>query len=364
MPGRDRAAAEARAADRLGPAADPRDGAGGPLVETVWLEPYPTRGSGRGRVRLARRPLRAARERRAGVHRRAPAPAGQPARGADPARGARLLRQGGRRDARHDAGVGEQRPAARPRRPSTSGCPSRASRRRCARSATRGSASWSSVRRRVGAGDVDAVVAMLAEDATFSMPPNCDGFAAAGRSAEFLPAGPLGDPARFIPTRANGQLAFGTYRLIDGAWAPAQRDPRDHARRSPDRRDHRVRHAGGHPPLLAAELGGDLRDAGAARLRRFRGEERSCRSEMGTRPESPAGSTAPPRSRRRRRLLRRPARLGSRGPDAPGGPGHYFMARLRGRVVAAIGRFRRERLPRRCGRPTSGSTTPTRRQRG
>ena len=38
---------------------------------------------------------------------------GQPTRGADPARGARLQRQGVGRDPRHDAGQGQQRPAAR-----------------------------------------------------------------------------------------------------------------------------------------------------------------------------------------------------------------------------------------------------------
>jgi RNA polymerase sigma-70 factor (ECF subfamily) len=67
-------------------------------------------------------------------------------------------------------------------------------------------------------GDVDAVVSMLAEEATFSMPPNAEWFR--GRSAirEFLPRGPLSIPRRFVPTRANGQLAFGTYKLIDGEW--------------------------------------------------------------------------------------------------------------------------------------------------
>jgi RNA polymerase sigma-70 factor (ECF subfamily) len=67
-------------------------------------------------------------------------------------------------------------------------------------------------------GDVDAVVAMLAEEATFSMPPNTQWYR--GRSAirEFLPRGPLSIPRRFVPTRANGQLAFGTYKLVDGEW--------------------------------------------------------------------------------------------------------------------------------------------------
>jgi RNA polymerase sigma-70 factor (ECF subfamily) len=67
-------------------------------------------------------------------------------------------------------------------------------------------------------GDVDAVVTMLAEEATFSMPPNFQWFRGREAIRAFLPRGPLSIPRRFIPTRANGQLAFGTYKLIDGEW--------------------------------------------------------------------------------------------------------------------------------------------------
>ena len=34
----------------------------------------------------------------------------------------------------------------------------------------------------------------------------------------FLPTGPLSIPRIFVPVRANGQLAFGTYRYSSGAW--------------------------------------------------------------------------------------------------------------------------------------------------
>jgi RNA polymerase sigma-70 factor (ECF subfamily) len=67
-------------------------------------------------------------------------------------------------------------------------------------------------------GDVDAVVEMLAEDATFSMPPNSEWFRGREPIREFLPKGPLSIPRIFLPTRANGQLAFGTYKLIEGEW--------------------------------------------------------------------------------------------------------------------------------------------------
>jgi len=68
-------------------------------------------------------------------------------------------------------------------------------------------------------GDVDAVVSMLAEEATFSMPPNTQWFRGREPIRDFLPTGPLSIPRIFVPTRANGQLAFGTYKLIDGEWS-------------------------------------------------------------------------------------------------------------------------------------------------
>ena len=61
---------------------------------------------------------------------------------------------------------------------------------------------------------------MLAEEATFSMPPNVEWFRGREAIREFLPRGPLSIPRRFVRTRANGQLAFGTYKLIDGEWLP------------------------------------------------------------------------------------------------------------------------------------------------
>ena len=63
-------------------------------------------------------------------------------------------------------------------------------------------------------GDVDAIVGLLAEDATFAMPPYAG--ASRGRDAIadswLMPGGPP-PRLRYLPTRANGQLALGTYRL-------------------------------------------------------------------------------------------------------------------------------------------------------
>ena len=92
-------------------------------------------------------------------------------------------------------------------------------------------------------GDVDAVVSMLAEEATFSMPPNAEWFRGRETIRAFLPRGPLSIPRRFVSTQANGQLAFGTYKLIDGEWLPnaihvitLDGDGRDHRRRRVPRR--------------------------------------------------------------------------------------------------------------------------------
>ena len=80
-------------------------------------------------------------------------------------------------------------------------------------------------------GDVDAVVAMLAEEATFSMPPNAEWFRGREAIRDFLPRGPLSIPRRFVATRANGQLAFGTYKLSTASgWRTRSTSSRSTAR--------------------------------------------------------------------------------------------------------------------------------------
>ena len=59
--------------------------------------------------------------------------------------------------------------------------------------------------------DVDAVVAMLTEDVTFTMPPMPTWYRGRDAVAAFLAAWPLRSRWRFVPIRVNGQLAFATY---------------------------------------------------------------------------------------------------------------------------------------------------------
>ena len=76
-------------------------------------------------------------------------------------------------------------------------------------------------------GDVDAILALLAEDVTFAMPPYPTWSSGRDAIADswLMPGGP-GPRLRYAPTRANGQVALGTYLLDSeaGVYLPLALD--------------------------------------------------------------------------------------------------------------------------------------------
>jgi RNA polymerase sigma-70 factor (ECF subfamily) len=70
--------------------------------------------------------------------------------------------------------------------------------------------------------DVEAVKAMLAEDALFAMPPHPTWFTGRDAIVDFLRSRPFrpGWRERVVPTRANGQLAFGHYAWKKDRFVP------------------------------------------------------------------------------------------------------------------------------------------------
>ena len=104
-------------------------------------------------------------------------------------------------------------------------------------------------------GDVEAVVAMLTEDATWSMPPYVSWFRGHDAIAAFLEAGPMRERWRHLPVRANGQAAVACYRWDSGAQAPCGGGARRaHVRGTADRGGHRVRRSRRVRPLWPAAL--------------------------------------------------------------------------------------------------------------
>jgi RNA polymerase sigma-70 factor (ECF subfamily) len=69
--------------------------------------------------------------------------------------------------------------------------------------------------------DVDAVVALLSEEVTLDMPPLREWYSGRDAVVDFLETWPLARDigVRLVPTRANGQLAFGHYSWDAGADA-------------------------------------------------------------------------------------------------------------------------------------------------
>jgi RNA polymerase sigma-70 factor, ECF subfamily len=73
-------------------------------------------------------------------------------------------------------------------------------------------------------GDVDRVVALLAEDATWSMPPCPMWFRGIETVSAFLTDYPLNERWRHVPAHANGQLAVGCYMWDGERYAAAVLD--------------------------------------------------------------------------------------------------------------------------------------------
>ena len=76
-------------------------------------------------------------------------------------------------------------------------------------------------------GDIDAILNLLAEDATFTMPPYASWYRGREAIADswLMPGGPP-PRLRYVPTRANGQLALATYQLDrdEGGYVPIALD--------------------------------------------------------------------------------------------------------------------------------------------
>jgi RNA polymerase sigma-70 factor (TIGR02960 family) len=74
------------------------------------------------------------------------------------------------------------------------------------------------------AGDVDAIVSLLTDDATYSMPPLAECYRGPDDIASFLAGGPIAYRWRFVRCDANGQVAFATYLWQGDAYVFASVD--------------------------------------------------------------------------------------------------------------------------------------------
>jgi len=206
----------------LGPAANPHDGPAEPMTEAVWLEPYPDERLGLGTGMAS---PEARYEQREGVELAFIAALQHlPAR----QRAVLILREVLGFSARETAAALETTSVSvdsalqRARKTVDQRLPEQ-SQQATLRSLSDG-ALRQVVQRYVTAwesNDVDAVVAMLAEDAKLAMPPLPAWYLGREHVASFLRSRPLAGATRWrlIPVRANAQLAFGGYAWDDKTQA-------------------------------------------------------------------------------------------------------------------------------------------------
>jgi len=197
-----------------GAAADPHDGPGEPLVESVWVEPYPDESLG---LEDGLASPEARYEQRESVELAFIAALQHlPAR----QRAVLILRDVLGFSAREVAGAVETTPAAvdsalqRARKAVDERLPERSQQavlrslddQRLREIVDRFVDAWERA-------DVDAVVAMLASDGAMTMPPLPTWYRGREAVAAFLEGWPLSRNRRWrvVPIRANGQLAFGKY---------------------------------------------------------------------------------------------------------------------------------------------------------
>jgi RNA polymerase sigma-70 factor, ECF subfamily len=194
----------------FGPSADPHDAPGAPVVESAWIEPYPDAGLEQGRAAPEARYEQRESVELAFVAALQHLPATQ--------RAALILRDVLGFSAREAADALETTTASlnsalqRARKAVDERLPD------ASQQATLRSLGDDRVRELVESymaalerGDVDGLVAMLSEEASWSMPPLPRWYRGEEAIAAFLAEYPCRERWRHVPTRANWQLAVGCY---------------------------------------------------------------------------------------------------------------------------------------------------------
>jgi RNA polymerase sigma-70 factor (ECF subfamily) len=193
-----------------GPSADPHDAPGAPLVESVWVEPYPDAGLAAGRAAPEARYEQRESVELAFVAALQHLPATQ--------RAVLILREVLGFSAEEAAEALETTVASvnsalqRARKTVDERLPDES--QHATLRALGDDRIRALVERYMGAleaGDVDALVAMLSEEAAWSMPPCPRWYRGEEAIAAFLAEYPCRERWRHVPTHANGQVAVGCY---------------------------------------------------------------------------------------------------------------------------------------------------------